>query len=50
MIFQDKVGELIVKGEDGLVESRVPLPSPDGSVEKLQVKRRSLFFFISANT
>jgi len=32
-----KAGELIVRGEDGLVESRVSLPSPDATVERLQV-------------
>jgi len=31
-----KASELIVKGEDGLVESRVSLPSPAAAVERLQ--------------
>ena len=38
-----KAGELIVKGEEGLVESRVTLPSPGGTVERLQVVMREYF-------
>ena len=37
-----KAGELIVKGEDGMVESRVSLPSPAATVERLQVRQMLL--------
>ena len=37
-----KAGELIVKGEDGLLESRVSLPSPAAAVERLQVRQMLL--------
>ena len=40
-----KAGELIVKGEEGLVESRVTLPSPGGTVERLQVMREYFSVF-----
>ena len=40
-----KSGELIVKGPAGLVESRVSLPAPAATVERLQVRRRLLLYF-----
>ena len=45
MSSKGKTGELIVRGSDGLVESRVRLPPPAATVERLQVRRRPLLSF-----